>query len=75
MTNKAKAYYERMYGRKWDKFTEAERRQFEENEASKLPVKGEKMLKKETYKYHSFPKHNQGRAKLLLSCEQKKNIG
>jgi len=56
MTKEAQKYYERMYGKPWEKFTEAEKAQFERVERDKLPIKGDKILKKEKSIYHVFPK-------------------
>ena len=56
MTNKAKQYFERLYGKKWEDMNEKEREQFEQIEKDRLPLKGEKRLPKVHYNYHLFPK-------------------
>ena len=56
MTNKAKQYYSRLYGIKWDDMKPAMREQLEQAERDKLPVKGEKRLPKFIFQPFVFSK-------------------
>lgn len=55
VTNKAKQHFERLYGKKWEAMNEKEREQLEQIEKDKLPLKGEKRLKKILYNYNVSP--------------------